>query len=229
MFLRNNGDNCININVAKCYRNLGRYAKSSEILNNMIIMSTDTSLIYHTNYEIAINLLYQKKYLHSISMIKSNINILVDNDLKCKYNDLLAFSYLLNMDFENASQLVLNSNNLSFINRVQPLIIQGKTLSNKSPLLSGGMSSIIPGLGRIYCNRFWEGLQSLFVISLLAYQSYDGYHTENSTKFYIYGSIGLGFYISNIYGSVFNAIIHNRQQKEDYQNHIWQEFENEIE
>ena len=56
---------------------------------------------------------------------------------------------------------------------------------NKYPQFSK-IPSIIPGLGRIYCGRFFDGLISAYWISLLAGFSYDQYKKNNDPFFCFY-------------------------------------------
>ena len=218
----------VDIKIAKAYRYIRDYshstAKFQEILNNTII---DT-LYQNINYEIALNYFYQKKYSKTISILQENINVIDNKIIKLRYEKFLSISYLLNWDFTKSLDISYRLKDEVIKKKIINYNLTGKSLKSKSPFISGFMSSVIPGSGRIYCNRFWEGIQSLVVITLLAYQSYDGYKNNNYTKFYIYGSLGLGLYLSDIYGSIINANIFNRRQREQFHDQVRKDMLNVI-
>ncbi len=75
----------------------------------------------------------------------------------------------------------------------------------KSPLLAGGMSAVVPGLGQIYSGRIMEGLISLAAVAstfagAMHYRA-KGMDGESRTLFFFSGL----FYSGNIYGAVNSA------------------------
>ena len=94
------------------------------------------------------------------------------------------------------------------------IIEEGLKIKKKSPGLAGIMSTLIPGSGRIYANDWKDGLISIGFIGAMTYQSYTRFHKKGikSVGGWIYGGIGLGFYVANIVGSVQSAKLFNRIQ-----------------
>ena len=84
----------------------------------------------------------------------------------------------------------------------------------KSPALAGLMSMVIPGTGKAYSNNWKDGLVSLFFTAGMAVQSYRNFnkHGINNYRGWIYGGIGFGFYLGNIYGSVKSTKDYNRKK-----------------
>ena len=78
-----------------------------------------------------------------------------------------------------------------------------------SPLLSGVLSALIPGLGKVYCRRFHDGLNSFLLnlsfgaTALLLYLN----KKTDSPVFYISAAAFAVFYTANIYGSVKAAFV----------------------
>lgn len=95
--------------------------------------------------------------------------------------------------------------------------INGEALGGrfKSPLLSGLMSAVIPGSGKIYTTEWQDGLMSFAFVLGSAWQSYRGFqkHGINSPYGWIMGAISAGFYTGNIYGSVKSANKYNVQKR----------------
>lgn len=92
-----------------------------------------------------------------------------------------------------------------------------RTLKYKSPLLASSLA-IIPGAGKLYCGNAGDALNSMLLIGLFGYLAYDGFHDDGkrSTRGWIFGTLGFGFYAGNIYGSAVAARLYNRKIKHDF-------------
>ncbi len=73
----------------------------------------------------------------------------------------------------------------------------------KKPWLAGSLSLILPGAGKAYAGQWKDGLVSLIFTAGMAFQSYRGFTQQGirGSKGWIYGGLGLGFYLGNVYGS----------------------------
>lgn len=89
-----------------------------------------------------------------------------------------------------------------------------KETHKKSPGLAALMSAIVPGTGKVYSNNWKDGIVSLFFTAGMAFQSYRNFNKfgTNNHRGWIYGGIGLGFYLGNIYGSVKSTKDYNRKK-----------------
>ena len=92
------------------------------------------------------------------------------------------------------------------------------TLSFKSKFLSGTLSALVPGLGKVYSKRTADGIYSLILVGLSAWQAYDGFEEDgtSSVKGWLLGSIGTVFYLGNIYGSVIAAELYNYRVEDEF-------------
>jgi hypothetical protein len=92
---------------------------------------------------------------------------------------------------------------------------QGKLLQLKNPAFAGIASAAIPGSGKVYAHRGWDGLYSLLIIGTMLWQAYEGFSKEGyrSARGITFGTLGLTFYAGNIYGSV-NAARRYNQSRE---------------
>ena len=73
--------------------------------------------------------------------------------------------------------------------------------SNKSPLLAAGLSTIIPGTGRMYAGRFLDGLMGLWMVLLPGTAAYGSLKDGQSMKGNFFAGITLIFYLGEIYGA----------------------------
>ena len=91
-------------------------------------------------------------------------------------------------------------------------------INYKSPFLAGTFSMVIPGMGKVYSGRWKDGLISFLFIGTTAYQAYRGFGQKGTKSVYgwIMGSLSLGFYIGNIYGSAKAAKLYNSNMNSAY-------------
>jgi outer membrane protein assembly factor BamD (BamD/ComL family)/TM2 domain-containing membrane protein YozV len=74
-------------------------------------------------------------------------------------------------------------------------------MPTKSPTLAGVLSALLPGAGYAYAGRWGDGAASLLLNGLFAAAAYDLLRDDKYAAGYLVGSIGLSFYVGNIYGS----------------------------
>ena len=85
---------------------------------------------------------------------------------------------------------------------IDPLhIIDSKNTSNKSPLIAAGLSTILPGSGRMYAGRFRDGLMGLWMIVISSTAAYSSFQENKNNKGNFFSIITLLFYTGEIYGA----------------------------
>jgi tetratricopeptide (TPR) repeat protein len=91
-------------------------------------------------------------------------------------------------------------------------------LGRKNAFRAGLYSSVVPGLGKVYCGRTADGVYALVIIGLTAWQAYDGFADDGnkSVKGWVFGTLGAGFYLGNIYGSVIAARLYNDRIRNEF-------------
>ena len=92
--------------------------------------------------------------------------------------------------------------------------------NRKKPGLAAVMSAIIPGSGKAYTGYWGDAIMSLVFVSTNAWLSYKGFNKKgiNSANGWIFGSISMGFYLGNIWGSGRAAKTYNRTEYESLYN-----------
>ncbi len=75
------------------------------------------------------------------------------------------------------------------------------TVPHKSPLTASFLSAFVPGLGKVYVQRTYDGLFSFVLNSGMLYLAYDAYKHSRKPEFYTYSGLFMFFYSGNIYGS----------------------------
>jgi hypothetical protein len=84
---------------------------------------------------------------------------------------------------------------------------------NKSMVVGGLMSAIIPGSGKIYAGKTGEGISSLLIVGAAGATAWENYHKLGlkNAKTILFGSLFAVLYIGNIYGTVFTVKLVNEE------------------
>ena len=101
------------------------------------------------------------------------------------------------------------------------ILDQGLEFKKKRAGIALGLS-LVPGLGRVYTKNAKDGLVSLFVVGITSFLSYRGFSQKGieSGPGWVYGSLCLGFYVGNLYGSYRSAKIYNTKFHESINNEL---------
>ncbi len=105
--------------------------------------------------------------------------------------------------------------------------IQKKDPPYKSRFLSGLLSAVIPGSGKIYLGETGDGITALITTSLLGFLSYDNFSHDHNFRGWLFAGLGFFFYAGNIYGSVAATRIYNARVDFEYQNNLKEYLQNE--
>ncbi len=115
--------------------------------------------------------------------------------------------YLFTKDFKNASQIINSNFSEATIkkhkNVLQPISDDLIGFKPKSPVLAAGMSTILPGAGRLYTKDYADAAINFVFIAVTAIQAYRGFTNPNIGEWqgWVYGSLSASFYLANIFGS----------------------------
>ncbi len=170
------------------------------------------------------------EFLHSLRRLYSPD---ASSYLRTHLTALKALYFLKNHQWEEAQHL-LEANRPSGDSFAPLLQIarKGVQLPRKSPVVAGLLSAVIPGSGKIYAGRTFDGLYSFLIVGGTAWLAYEGFRDRGVSggKGWIFGTAAAFFHLGNIYGSVSAARLANtlREEKLDREIHaqisIWTYF-----
>lgn len=129
-------------------------------------------------------------------------------------------SYLmLNSRWEEARQLYASEKNELNCNRYASILILQDNIDYKKVGPAVLLSTIIPGAGKAYAGYWQDALFSCVFVGLSAWQSYRGFDKKGVQSVYgwLYGTVGFGFYLGNIFGSA--KAVHKRNYEIDHDLH----------
>jgi putative component of membrane protein insertase Oxa1/YidC/SpoIIIJ protein YidD len=100
----------------------------------------------------------------------------------------------------------------SLIGDLRHVAEDGMNLKPKSTTTAAIMSAVIPGSGKVWLGRTWDGVFSLLTIALTTWVAVEGFQDggTNSVQGWVFGILAAGFYAGNIYGSAVAARNINR-------------------
>jgi hypothetical protein len=90
----------------------------------------------------------------------------------------------------------------------------------KQPLKAAVLSTIVPGLGKIYTGDVKDAIFAFVVTGVSAFQAIRGFQVRGTRSVYgyLYAGFTLGFYTGNIYGSWRSAKKHNHRINDEFLN-----------
>ena len=173
---------------------------------------------------------YNLSYLHRLDTALFILNGIQQTGMQ-------GFAQLLNL--QKAGIALLNSDGLAFEaaskkfdgsyfatakeeEKLKTLNLALKTEKKKSPLAAALLSSIIPGLGKIYAGRTGEGVISFVQVSALGCIAVESLNKSGvkSGRFIITASLFSLFYIGNIWGSYFTVSVEKNERRNEIYNAV---------
>ncbi len=207
--------NWIYFKLGKCSRLTGNYSKALAYFENIGDFGANGLLQEKRRYQISLCYFLAGDYDNAI--LKLSQNGLESRQVNRKKEILTAMSYLYQKRWSDA---------LNYLDRIEQtdsltaalknFALGGKELSHKDKFTAGALSALVPGLGKVYCNRPGDGLFSMLMVGLTGWQAYRRFDKDgiDSVSGWIYGGLSGAFYLGNIYGSAVAADIYNERQEE---------------
>ena len=109
---------------------------------------------------------------------------------------------------------------------LQSIIVKATNQKYKKIGVSLGLSMIVPGSGKMYAGYWTDGIISLLLTGVMAYQAYRGFGLNGKKSVYGWVYVGLsgGFYLGNLYGTVKATKRRNQQIKQKLIDEVEAEF-----
>jgi len=197
------------LSLIQCYRLSTNYVLAEKRFNDFFsdsIYSLPTSL---SGEYLKIKLLQEDLPLAQIFL---NRNSRLEIPSKNHYQECI---FLLSRQWPKSDSLLRHTQGLDA--RFTTITADALALRYKSPFLAATFSTILPGSGKIYTGYWKDGLIAFIFVAANAWQGYRGfskYGIENAHG-WIFGGLGTGFYLGNIYGSWKSAVRHNKKANDD--------------
>jgi len=156
-------------------------------------------------------LILNANYSELNNLIRSSVTLSGDQTYFLDIsNDLFAEKW------ENAVQKDLNFQVNLKSDYYRPIINKIENTRYKKPYVSFLLSAVIPGSGKMYSGYWYDGIISLSIVGITAWQAYRGFTLYGTDRPYswIFATLSASFYISNLYGSIKAANMKNYNLKQ---------------
>jgi tetratricopeptide (TPR) repeat protein len=195
---------------------------SSEYL---LKINTESSLYLKSHFYAAYNYSQSGNYEKAMDVLdKINLNsenlISLKNyqiaGIKLLQGDIPSFEEWFNRSNGIHSEIIKSSNDLRNISEGM------KNHKDKSPLIAGLLSGIVPGSGKLYAGKKGEAIAAFLSTATLGFVTWENYRKDGLKDFktLAFGTALAVSYISNIYGSVFTVRILKTEYNENVKSSI---------
>ncbi len=158
----------------------------------------------------------QKEYNLAINELN---NFIEDNPMDKNINTVYFMSGVYSLYDNNINLAVENfkkTNNSELLN----IPADFQKLPEKSPVLAGTLSGILPGAGQIYTERYNDGMLSCLLNGIFIWGAVESFKNNQEVAGGIITFFELGWYTGNIYNAAGNAYKYNKRKKEKFLENI---------
>ena len=144
--------------------------------------------------------------LYNLHLIKSNQSNKVKKEIYFPKHTEIINSQSLAVKIIDKT-LTEKDTSLRTSDEMKDFVKRYNSIEGKSPLIAGLFSGVIPGSGKWYIGRKWQGITAFIATGLLSLQAYESYRKDGvySVRFGFSASVLSIFYIGNIWGTVIDA------------------------
>jgi len=216
-------DDSIGLRVGYCRLYDGRPGPAMEWFRELTSTLKNRSCREEAGYLMAYSLFVQRRYSEVDSALVLGIESPPEQHSVVRRRFLSVASRLLGGPAVDWHSLMSGCDqNISPWQNLQQLCQKRDDASSKSPVLAGVLSSVVPGLGKMYAGRFEDGLLALLAVGVTAWQGVDGFSRDGSksVKGWIFGSMSAVMYGGNILGSVVEVEIQHSIAEHDFRDSI---------
>jgi TM2 domain-containing membrane protein YozV len=199
------------LHAGKAFQCAGQYDRSLDLFAELLRAAENDRIRELAIHETGLTYFRMARYEQSLLFLQNQpvASLVPDCGL------LIGADLMMLGQWEQAEQ-ALAEYGLPTTEPLRDIARKGSTMSRKSPLAAATLSTVIPGLGKIYAGEYGDGIHSLLFIGLLGTLSALNFRAEgiDSVRGWIYASVGGVLHVGNIYGAVVSAKRYNRLREE---------------
>lgn len=218
--LKFTNNDSIRFKFANCFFNTGRFQEAADNYKGLF-----TSSNLHEEAKLAFykSIFFQNNF----SAFRSSIvnEIYLPNKYRNEVNRLFYISYLFDNSTLPDTLKFFSAFPDSNKNDLRQFYFKKKFPEYKNPTTAAILSTILPGLGKIYVGEITDGLTSFLVSSVLTFLTIDNFKHDHKFRGWLFAGLGVYFYAGNIYGSAASAQIFNAGIKFNFEKEVRLYFE----
>lgn len=215
----------IRYKIALCYRFAGKSEQAIQSFESILQSYPKSHFASRAYYQIGATYFLMDQYEQSTRFLQEALPHITDTRQRAEAEQLIGISYLMQKQWTEAGEIfnALQGSDVLTVREKASVYHNyaeaGAQLPTRSPFLAGALSTILPGLGRLYTGfRIGDAITSLITVGITGWQAYDGFRRDglSSVKGWTLGTLGSIFYVGNIYGSVVAARVYNHHVEEEF-------------
>ncbi len=207
LFFMQPQNDTIMVRLSQTYRKQGNYSLATDLFRQHRSTGLDNRWL---EQEYIATLLFQHDEAPFEEALSATSHIPTETILRSR----VEFA-MLNRDWKKASgHLEGKDHSGPWVTTYRETLQNAQAFRPRKPWLAATCSAIIPGSGKVYARNVKEGITSFFFVAAMGYQSYRAFNRRGSKSVtgWIYGGLGLGFYLGNIYGAQQSAKNYNKRR-----------------
>jgi putative membrane protein insertion efficiency factor len=214
----------LNLKIGICYKKASQLDVAGNYFFNIISRSPDSEAAARAALQLGHTLYLKNEYANSLKVL-NKMPELTDLQLLNEKSIVASLNFLHNKEWENC-KLFLEEKKNNFLSArtygyLTSICERGQRITYKSAALSGLLSAAIPGAGKMYCGKTMDGLNSLFIVGLGSFFSYNYYKSQGIKPFTVICALTtLTLYAGNIYGSYLSAKYYQRIEEDKLVNEM---------
>ncbi|MDX1763474.1 MAG: tetratricopeptide repeat protein [bacterium] len=208
------------LNVALAYRRGGKTDLAVGILKAIQIDYGGSSIAEKAHYETGHTYAVVGRHQEAATTLADYLVLYPDSVRRDSAWERLGWSLIHLWRLEEAAQAFQSVSNRSarypFTQALAEQLSGPVTVPEKSPLLAGTLSAILPGAGQFYTQRPREGITSFVLNGSFIWAIAGLFNKGNEVAGVLLGFFETGWYSGGIFGAVNDAHKFNRKAKRDY-------------
>jgi len=202
--LKEENNDSIKIKIGLAYEKLNRFEEAQKYFT---MLNKNSPLINEANFEY-----YKSIYLSGFyTRLKGEyyLSSYFNSDYDSDINKLINLSKLYSRYETTDSISFFKPFNKKERLDILKLYLRKKNLETKIPVVAAFLSTVVPGLGKIYTKNYGDGITALLLTGVLTYLSVDNFNANHDFRGWLFGGLAAYFYAGNIYGSAASAQLYN--------------------
>ncbi len=197
----------ITVDFARKLESEGDYYRAILEYKRAFYLLPDSGSYKYIKDDIAYSIVKLYEKLHDFDMAEVYLDKIRDRTTE-NYLFERGLVYFLKKDYDNAKRFWKYSDTLTAWIALREGRFKdaekvfGKiSYPHRVPFIAAFLSGVIPGLGKVYSGRLYDGIYSFILNAGSLYLLYDAKKHNRKAETYLYSALFLFFYTGNIYGS----------------------------
>lgn len=224
LFYKPHNSDEIRYRIALCFRLGGKPEQAIQTFETFLQNSQSSQLVSRVYYQIGVSYFLMEEFEKTVKYLDISLPYITERRFRAEAQQLIALSFLKEkkwIDAQRRFKGLLESEVIEVREKAElytQFAVQGTQLPTRSPFFAGLISTVIPGAGRLYTGRIGDAINSLFIVGVTGWQTYDGFKRDglSSVKGWTVGTLCGILYVGNIYGSVISARVFNENAADEF-------------